>query len=191
MKTRGDTHGRSAPLPPEKKISRTCVHSSAKWTDASNSPIAPNTAQLERPVGCEKNTKSDGGDRDQRPLEVAAVPEPQQAAADQQPGAEVEPEAVGTRSARVHRERDREIEEADEERHDGRPAAAVREQVGDQDPAGEHRLRDEQRKAEGADGDDRRDEPEQLEQQPRERGSRGSSTTWVPPTPTRTRSTAR
>jgi hypothetical protein len=58
VKTRGDTHGRFAALPPEKKTSRTCVHSSAKWIDASSRPIAPNTAQLERPLGCEKSTKT-------------------------------------------------------------------------------------------------------------------------------------
>ena len=103
VKTSGETHGRSAALPPVKKITRTCVHSSAKCTDASRRPIAPSTAQLERPAACEKNTKQNGGDRDQRPLDVAAVPEPEQAAADQQPRGEVEPEAVRPRCAGVHR----------------------------------------------------------------------------------------
>ena len=61
---------------------------------------------------------------------VPFVEEPQQAASDDEAGGHVEPEAVVARLPQIDAHRSGEEDEADQDAEDGRPVAAVRDQVG-------------------------------------------------------------
>ena len=69
-------------------------HLSAKWLAACSMPQPPSTTQLERPRRSSERDVQQADDRDHDPVEVAVVEEPEQPAADREPGRDVEPEAV-------------------------------------------------------------------------------------------------
>src|SRR5436309_11131804 len=75
----------------------------------------------------------DSHDRDERPFEVARMPPEEKAASDQQPRSELQPERRRTPG----RAAGGEVGEPDEEGHDRRPAAAARDELGEEEPADE------------------------------------------------------
>src|SRR6266511_5052731 len=110
------------------------------------------------------------GNRDQDPVRVARVPEPEQRAADREAGDDLHPEAVDT----VDREANEHREDPEDKRQRRRPVAAVRQDIGDEEPRRSGLEEDEEREPEGppSDGgprDERELDQEMVEVKARER----------------------
>src|SRR5437764_865100 len=90
------------------------------------------------------------GDRDERPVRVALVPEEEQRPTDRDTGRDVQPEPVRPGRTSVDRQRCGVEGEAREERHDGRPVPAARDEVGGEVPGRDGNQHDDERKAEDA-----------------------------------------
>src|SRR4051794_19106669 len=84
--------------------------------------------------------------RDERPLEVARMPPVEEAAADQHARSKLEPERRRTLGGAAGGE----VGEPDGEGHDRRPAAAPRDEIGEEEPADDDADRGEERESETA-----------------------------------------
>src|SRR5579864_1097839 len=103
--------------------------------------------------------------RDERPVCVARVPPVQEARADEQTADEVEPE----RRRLVADAAAEKVRDAKEERHRVRPRAAVRDEVGDEEPADDGRDEGDEREPPAPSVVPGSDEDEQLEREMRYR----------------------
>ena len=100
-------------------------------------------------------------DRDQHPFPPGRVPQVEERTAHCEPGSDVHPEAIGPVDARA----DEHQEEADEDRDDSAPCAAVRDQIDDEQPHGRRDGDDQQRELVARDQRERGDEGDEIEQQ--------------------------
>src|SRR5207302_8035411 len=140
-----------------------------------NQPNRPEHRPARAPRRGRHRDEDEPTDGEERPLEVAAVPEEEQAAAHEEAGDEVQPESIWPARPVVQGGADEEVTEADDDRHDRRPVAPVRDDVRDEEPRGDAGREYEQREAVAAELDERGAEDQQLEQEQArmEAGERG------------------
>ena len=159
LRTRGQPkNGRRRSTGREEREYPTSDHSRRSASSPAEGPRPRTRPSSSEPAVAQRDIEQ-GRDRDQDPVEVAVMEEPEQPASDRQSR-----RRRGARSrspgAAVDAHSGREQREADPDGHDRRPVASARDQVGDEEPRSCRDDEDERREA----------EPE--EQRPRRRRSR-------------------